>query len=59
MRWILLAFASAMALSYAVGADTTAKPKDNIIVIGKIDSGVETFDVPGSLRVTVESVKVE
>jgi hypothetical protein len=28
MRWILLAFALAMALSHAVGADTTtAKPK--------------------------------
>ena len=150
MRWILLAFALPIALSHAVGADTTtAKPKDSmkirlkvadrvvtatlidskttenfisllpltltmndlfrwekfghlpraiskegkrthtykvgdiaywspgpdvaiyyrhggeeipdpgIIVMGKIDSGVETFDVPGSLRVTVEPVKVE
>ena len=34
-------------------------PDPGIIVIGKIDSGVETFDVPGSLRVTVEPVKIE
>jgi 4-carboxymuconolactone decarboxylase len=29
-------------------------PDPGIIVIGKIDSGVEAFDVPGSVRVTVE-----
>jgi hypothetical protein len=32
-------------------------PDPGIIVIGKIDSGVETFDVPGSVRVTVEFTK--
>jgi hypothetical protein len=32
-------------------------PDPGIIVIGKIDSGVETFDVPGSVRVTVEFIK--
>ena len=32
-------------------------PDPGIIVIGKIDSGVETFNVPGSVRVTVEFIK--
>jgi hypothetical protein len=32
-------------------------PDPGIIVIGKIDSGAETFHVPGSLRVTVELIK--
>jgi hypothetical protein len=32
-------------------------PDPGIIVIGKIDSGVETFNVPGSVRVTVELIK--
>ena len=29
-------------------------PNPGIIVIGKVDSGVETLSVPGSVRVTVE-----
>ncbi|MEH2022330.1 cyclophilin-like fold protein [Nostoc sp.] len=29
-------------------------PKPGIIVIGKIDSGLEAFNVPGSLKATVE-----
>lgn len=32
-------------------------PDPGIIVIGKIDSGVEAFNVPGSVRVTVEIIK--
>ena len=29
-------------------------PDPGIIVIGRIDSGVESFDVPGSIRATIE-----
>jgi len=32
-------------------------PDPGIIVIGKIDSSAETFNVPGSVRVTVELIK--
>jgi hypothetical protein len=32
-------------------------PKPGIIVIGKIDSGVEALNVPGSVKVTVELIK--
>jgi hypothetical protein len=32
-------------------------PEPGIIVIGKIDSGVEAFNVPGSVSVTVELAK--
>ena len=32
-------------------------PNPGIIVIGKIDSGVEAFDVPGSIKVTVEVIR--
>jgi hypothetical protein len=32
-------------------------PDPGIIVIGKTDSGVEAFDVPGSVSVTVELIK--
>ena len=32
-------------------------PGPGIIVIGKIDSGVEAINVPGSVRVTVELIK--
>jgi len=32
-------------------------PDPGIIVIGKMDSGMEAFDVPGSVRVTVEFIK--
>jgi len=31
-------------------------PNPGIIVIGRIDSGVELLDVPGSLRVTIEAL---
>ena len=31
-------------------------PDPGIILIGKIDSGVEAFNVPGSVKVTVEAV---
>jgi hypothetical protein len=46
-----------VAIYYRHGGEEIPDP--GIIVIGKIDSGVETFDVPGSLSVTVEPVKVE
>jgi hypothetical protein len=46
-----------VAIYYRHGGEEIPDP--GIIVIGKIDSGVETFDVPGSLRVTVEPVKIE
>jgi hypothetical protein len=43
MRWILLAFALAMALSHAVGADTTtAKPKDIMKIRLKVADRVIT-----------------
>jgi hypothetical protein len=32
-------------------------PEPGIIVIGRVDSGVETFNVTGSVKVTVELVK--
>jgi hypothetical protein len=32
-------------------------PEPGIIVIGRVDSGVETFNVTGSIKVTVERVK--
>jgi hypothetical protein len=32
-------------------------PDPGIIVIGKIDSGVEAINVPGSVRVTVELIR--
>jgi hypothetical protein len=32
-------------------------PEPGIIVIGRVDSGVETFNVTGSIKVTVELVK--
>jgi hypothetical protein len=28
-----------------------------LVILGKIDSGIEAFDVPGSLRVTIELIK--
>src|SRR5213592_2030061 len=31
-------------------------PKPGIILIGRIDSGVEVLDVPGSLRMTIEAL---
>ena len=31
-------------------------PNPGIIVIGRMDSGVEVLDVPGSLRVTIEAL---
>jgi len=31
-------------------------PDPGIIVLGKIDAGVEALDVPGSVKVTVEPV---
>ena len=31
-------------------------PNPGIIVIGRIDSGVEAFDVPGSVRLTFEAL---
>jgi hypothetical protein len=31
-------------------------PDPGIILIGKIDFGVEAFNVPGSVKVTVEAV---
>jgi hypothetical protein len=34
--------------------DGQAIPNPGIIVIGKIDSGIEAFNVPGSVKVTVE-----
>ena len=46
-----------VAIYYRHGGEEIPDP--GIIVIGKIDSGVETFDVPGSLRVTIEPVKAE
>jgi hypothetical protein len=38
---------------------TTARksPDPGIIIIGQIDSGVETFNVPGSVKVTIELVQ--
>lgn len=32
-------------------------PDPGIIIIGQIDSGVETFNVPGSVKVTIELVQ--
>ena len=32
-------------------------PNPDLIVIGKIDSGAEAFDVPGSVKVTVDLIK--
>ncbi len=32
-------------------------PAPGIIVLGKIDSGVEAFSAPGSLRVTLERLE--
>jgi len=37
--------------------DGQSIPSPGIIVIGKIDSGVETLDVPGSVKMTIEAVK--
>jgi hypothetical protein len=37
--------------------DGSAIPSPGIIPIGKIDSGLEVFDVPGSIQVTIELVK--
>ena len=37
--------------------DGPSIPSPGIIVIGKIDSGVETLDVPGPVKVTIEPVK--
>jgi len=31
-------------------------PNPGIIVIGRIDSGVEALDVPGSIRMTIEAL---
>jgi len=32
-------------------------PSPGIVVLGKIDSGAEVFDVPGSVEVTIELIK--
>src|SRR5881296_3930126 len=37
--------------------DRQSIPSPGIIVIGKLDSGVETLDVPGSVKVTIEPLK--
>jgi hypothetical protein len=37
--------------------DGQSIPSPGIIVIGKIDSGVETLDVPGSVKATIELIK--
>lgn len=37
--------------------DGEAIPSPGIIVIAKIDSGVEALSVPGSVRVTIELIK--
>lgn len=37
--------------------DGSSIPSPGIIVMGKIDSGVEALDVPGSVKVTIELVK--
>jgi hypothetical protein len=37
--------------------DAQQIPEPGLIVIGKMDSGAETFNVPGSLKVTVELIK--
>ena len=37
--------------------DGQAIPSPGIIVIGKIDSGVEALDVPSAVKVTIEPVK--
>ncbi len=34
-------------------------PNPGIVVIGRIDSGVEVLDVPGSLRVTINDTPSE
>jgi hypothetical protein len=34
--------------------DGEQMPDPGIILIGKIDSGVEAFNVPGSVKVTIE-----
>jgi hypothetical protein len=37
--------------------DGQSIPAPGIIVIGKIDSGVEALSVPGSVKVTIELIK--
>ncbi len=37
--------------------DGQSIPSPGIIAIGKIDSGVEALDVPGSVRATIELIK--
>jgi len=37
--------------------DGQSIPSPGIIVMGKIDSGVEALDVPGSVKVTIELIK--
>lgn len=32
-------------------------PDPGIIIIGKVDSGIEAFDVPGEVKVTIEEVQ--
>ena len=44
-----------VAIFYRHGGQSIPSP--GIIVIGKIDSGVETLDVPGSVKVTIEPIK--
>ena len=37
--------------------DASSIPSPGIIVMGKIDSGIEAVNVPGSVKVTIELVK--
>jgi hypothetical protein len=37
--------------------DGQSIPSPGIIVIGKVDSGVETLNVPGAVNLTVELVQ--
>ena len=37
--------------------DGQSIPSPGIIVMGKIDSGVEALNVPGSVKVTIERVE--
>ena len=37
--------------------DGSSIPSPGIIVMGKIDSGIEALNVPGSVKVTIELVK--
>ncbi len=54
---LLVALAAVPVVAVYYRDDGQPIPDPGIIVLGRVDSGVEALDVPGATKVTIERVK--